>query len=170
MAASCLSSLEFDFVSHRPGLIDALTEHASEYSGVIFTSARSVMAIRSLVHEEHVPYDNVIQTWGCKAIYCVGEATSRAAAECLKSTPAIGDAGSAFALGLAIAERHAGGKLLFLCGNQRRDELPSVLKSKQVRIGRDAHGDAIGMLIRCRCRLMRLSHTHRGRVRALLEQ
>ena len=85
-----------------------------------------------MMHDDSAICDRVIQTWGSKLIYCVGEATSRAAAECLKSTPAIGNSGSASALGLAIADRHKTGKLLFLCGNQRRDELPTILAANNV--------------------------------------
>ncbi len=119
--------LEFDFV-HREALRDAL-EQPNSYDGLIFTSPRAVEAVGDAM--PWLPSENV--RWHDKSVFAIGSAT----ADALR---AIGfdsrgeESGSAEALADFIASRSFDRPLLFLCGDRRREVLPTRLRASGIEV------------------------------------
>lgn len=95
-------------------------QHPDRYAGLIFTSPRAVEAFSRA-------FPGTGDTgWKNKALFAVGPRTA-AAMRSLGYEPEGERTGSAEQLAAYILQRHAGGTLLFLCGDRRRDALPSLL-------------------------------------------
>lgn len=81
---------------------------------VIFTSANAV--------------NNVHVTPGNWQIYCLGGATLEAVTACFPHATILGTADNATALAALIVQQGHVRSAVFFCGDQRRDELPALLK------------------------------------------
>lgn len=117
----------FNFVN-RESLASSLS-HPHQFSGLIFTSKRSVEAVR----EASGPH--FTDDWRDKPVYVVGGGTGQAVLSMLGLTNIRGeDTGKAESLAeLIVRENGAGtGKYLFPKGNLARDILPSVLSSNGI--------------------------------------
>ena len=105
-----------------------LLKHPDRYTGLIFTSPRAVEAF-----SRAFPGTGIEKTgWENKTLFAVGPRTA-AAVRSLGYEPEGEGAGSAEQLGAYILKRRTGGTLLFLCGDRRRDVLPSLLREAGVR-------------------------------------
>lgn len=96
------------------------------YAGLIFTSPRAVEAFSRAFPETGDT------GWKSKVLFTVGPRTA-AAIRALGYKPEGESTGSAEQLAAYIRRRHTGGTLLFLCGDRRRDELPSLLHEAGIR-------------------------------------
>ena len=119
--------LSFDFIN-----IDMVLEeirNIEKYNGVVFTSQRAVEAFTKAVESD----PNLEKSFLSKVCYVVGEATGAKVIEKLKWSPDIvlgaSESGSASSLVSVIAKGEvSGAKLLFPCGNLKRNELEQGLK------------------------------------------
>ncbi|HTR29995.1 MAG TPA: uroporphyrinogen-III synthase [Puia sp.] len=86
----------------------------------VFTSSNAVNAIRPHVKE-------VVPEW---RIYCIDGATFEAVAEIFGERSVMGKSDSASGLATLIvrSETSRRGKVVFFCGDQRREELPLILR------------------------------------------
>jgi uroporphyrinogen-III synthase len=84
----------------------------------VFTSVNGVIAVRRWLT---TPLPNL-------RIYCIGGATHRAVVEAFGERAVVGKAGSAGELAKLIHTREKGDrkKIVFFCGDQRREELPAI--------------------------------------------
>jgi uroporphyrinogen-III synthase len=84
----------------------------------VFTSVNAVIAVRRWLT---TPLPDL-------RIYCIGGATHRAVVEAFGEQAVVGKAGSAGELAKLIHAREKGDKknIVFFCGDQRREELPSI--------------------------------------------
>jgi len=85
---------------------------------VIFTSMNAVEAVTDYMDE--------IPEW---RIYCIGSATERLVKEYFGEAAIAGTASDAAELAELIVEDEPGDEIIFFCGDQRREELPSILAS-----------------------------------------
>jgi uroporphyrinogen-III synthase len=85
---------------------------------VIFTSMNAVEAVVNYVDEQ--------PDW---QIYCIGHATRQLVMEHFGEEVIAGTAASAAELAELVIEDEPGNEIIFFCGNQRREELPSLLES-----------------------------------------
>ncbi len=67
-------------------------------------------------------------------IFCLGNATYRSIVQYFGEETIGGVAGTALALADTIIEKGNVRNAVFFCGDQRRDELPSILKNKQITV------------------------------------
>jgi uroporphyrinogen-III synthase len=88
---------------------------AGDAEVVVFTSARAVEAVRKRLQDA--------ADW---RIYCIGGSTREAVQSAFGDRTVVGSAGSARELAGLIGKREKG-KIVFFCGDQRREELPSIL-------------------------------------------
>lgn len=116
MEATCVPVLAFTF-PHQEALRERLQRPAA-YDGLICTSPRAVRALREAFAEPVVDAG----AWQAKTAYAVGPRTAEGLRD-LGFEPVGEESGSAAALASVIANK----KLLFLCGNRRRDTLPDAL-------------------------------------------
>ncbi|HUB60188.1 MAG TPA: uroporphyrinogen-III synthase [Puia sp.] len=108
MTLDVLSFIGIEFVE-----VDAVIPEVA-----VFTSVHAVTAVKRWLSG---PSPNL-------RIYCIGGATYRAVAEAFGERTAVGTAGSAGELAELIRDREAGPReeIIFFCGDQRREELPSI--------------------------------------------
>lgn len=103
-------------------------KYPDRYTGLIFTSPRAVEAFGRAF-----PGTGIGKTgWENKVLFAVGPRTA-AAIRSLGYEPEGESTGSAEQLAAYILKQHTGGTLLFLCGDRRRDVLPSLLREAGVR-------------------------------------
>ncbi len=105
-----------------------LLKHPDRYAGLIFTSPRAVEAFSRAFPETGIGKTG----WENKTLFTVGPRTA-AAIRSLGYEPEGEHTGSAEQLAAYILKRHTGGTLLFLCGDRRRDVLPSLLREAGIR-------------------------------------
>ena len=104
----------------------SLLKQPDRYAGLIFTSPRAVEAFgRTFPGTGDTGWEN-------KVLFTVGPRTA-AAIRALGYEPEGENTGSAEQLAAYILKRHTGGTLLFLCGDRRRDVLPSLLNKAGIR-------------------------------------
>ena len=97
---------------------------AVELTTVVFTSMNAVESVTAML-DGHVPEWN---------IYCMGH-TTKELVQAYFSTEAIaGTAGSASELADEIIANGEVEEVIFFCGNQRRDELPSKLEQRGISV------------------------------------
>lgn len=113
--------LRFEFVNERE-LRNAL-EHPRSYDGLILTSPRAVEALTMAM--PWLPTENVV--WHAKAIFAVGPRTA-SELRAIGFDPTGEGSGSAEMLAEYVLHRDFERPLLFLCGDRRRDTLPSRLR------------------------------------------
>lgn len=85
---------------------------------VVFTSMNAVEAVAGYMDEK--------PDW---RIYCIGGATQRLVKENFGQGAIAGTASDAAELAELIVEEDSDDEIIFFCGDQRRDELPSVLEA-----------------------------------------
>ena len=68
------------------------------------------------------------------AIYCIGNTTAQLIKKYFGELSIAGTANSAIELAKLIAAKNQIDEVIFFCGDQRRDELPEILRTKHVRI------------------------------------
>lgn len=89
---------------------------------VVFTSMNAVDAVTGLL-DGHVP------DW---TIYCIGTATGRLVKEYFDEEKIAGTASDAASLAMLIVEGRFADEVVFFCGDQRRDELPEMLRQQGI--------------------------------------
>lgn len=114
--AVCVPVLAFTF-PHQDALCTRL-QRPMAYDGLICTSPRAVRALREGLAGAGVD----AAAWHAKMVYAVGPRTAAALRD-LGFAPEGEESGNAATLASVIANK----KLLFLCGNRRRDTLPDAL-------------------------------------------
>ena len=121
-----LPGLTFEYSGQE--VLYNLLKHPDRYAGLIFTSPRAVEAFGRAF-----PGTGISKTgWEDKVLFTVGPRTA-AAIRSLGYEPEGESTGSAEQLAAYILKRHTGGALLFLCGDRRRDVLPSLLREAGIR-------------------------------------
>jgi uroporphyrinogen-III synthase len=89
---------------------------------VVFTSKNAVEAVA-------VKQKGQQPDW---TIYCIGNTTKQLVKKYFGETRIAGIANSATELAELIAEKHSTDKVIFFCGDQRRDELPDILRNNNI--------------------------------------
>lgn len=97
---------------------------STEKATVVFTSMNAVDAVVNFL-DGHQP------DW---SIYCIGTATGRLVKEYFGEEKIAGTANDAAMLASLIVEDRFVDELIFFCGDQRRDELPAILKQHEVEV------------------------------------
>lgn len=95
---------------------------STEMATVVFTSMNAVDAVTGFL-DGHQP------AW---TIYSIGTATARLIKEYFGEERIAGTANDAAALATLIAEDRFTDEVIFFCGDQRRDELPGILKQHDI--------------------------------------
>ena len=91
---------------------------------VVFTSMNAVEAVATWQNEEQPDWN----------IYCIGTTTNKLVAEYFGEHSIAGTANSAAELAeLIVADRFID-KVIFFCGDQRRDELPEILQQNNIEV------------------------------------
>lgn len=91
---------------------------------VVFSSANAVEAVASFATEGLPVWD----------IFCVGGKTADRAGSCFPSSHIAGKEDSAAELAGKILEESEADEVLFFCGDQRRDELPDILRDGGIEV------------------------------------
>lgn len=97
---------------------------ATETATVVFTSMNAVEAVASFL-------DGQQPGW---TIYCIGTATARLVKEYFGEERIAGRENDAAALAELIAEEALADEVIFFCGDQRRDELPAMLRQQDIEV------------------------------------
>lgn len=95
---------------------------STESATVVFTSMNAVDAVTIFL-------DSLQPDW---AIYSIGTATGRLVKEYFGEAKIAGTASDAASLAGLIAEDRFVDEVIFFCGDQRRDELPEILRQHEV--------------------------------------
>jgi uroporphyrinogen-III synthase len=103
---------------------EKVKEVAGEASSVVFTSKNSVNIVAGLLEGEKTNWK----------IFCISGATRDQVAECFGETSIAGTARNAEELAQVIAEKDMEKKIVFFCGDKRRDELPDSLDDHDVKV------------------------------------
>jgi len=116
------------FIETRPIIDKELSKKIKELltteATVVFTSMNAVDAVAA-----HISKDK--PDW---KVYCIGITTNKLVKQYFGEQAVIGTATNAAELaGLIVAERKTS-KLCFFCGDQRREELPSILRNNGIRV------------------------------------
>jgi len=90
----------------------------------IFTSMNAVEVVALQIKEKK-------PSW---KIYCIGTTTHQLVVEHFGQDAVIGTANDAEALAKLIVQDQPKGKLIFFCGDQRRDELPRILQQNYLEL------------------------------------
>lgn len=99
-------------------------EHAlTLVTAVVFTSMNAVEAVEEFILEE-------LPTW---KIYCIGNTTKQLVEKYFGESSIAGFADNATLLAETIVADNPD-ELIFFCGNQRRDELPEILRSNDIEV------------------------------------
>ena len=93
-------------------------------STVVFTSMNGVEAVANFL-EGNQP------DW---TIYCIGTATTRLVEEFFGKLKIAGTANDATSLASLIVEDRFTNEIIFFCGDQRRDELPAILRDEHFHV------------------------------------
>lgn len=107
--------------------IEVLQEIEQAYiltATIIFTSMNAVEAVASQAEGQEPEWN----------IYCIGNTTKELVAEYFGEERIFGTATSAAELAELIVEEAPDDEVLFFCGDQRRDELPEILRSNNIEV------------------------------------
>ena len=99
-------------------------QNPDAYEGLIITSQRAVSALQRFLPM----FSPLHEMWRTKPVYVVGPATKKSAEEMGFETRGERSL-NARNLAALVAEKQGNRALLFLCGEQRRDELPEALRA-----------------------------------------
>jgi len=91
---------------------------------IVFTSMNAVEAVAAWQNEEQPDWN----------IYCMGTTTSKLIQEYFGEHSIAGTANSAAELATLIAADRFIDKVIFFCGDQRRDELPEILEQNNIEV------------------------------------
>ncbi len=91
---------------------------------VVFTSMNAVDAVTTWQYEQQPDWN----------IYCIGTTTNKLVAENFGEASIAGTATSAAELAELIAADRFIDKVIFFCGDQRRDELPQILQQNNIEV------------------------------------
>ena len=101
---------------------EAINELTGKDIYVVFTSSNAVEAVSKMISGN--------PAW---KIFCVGNATAELANRCFDNA-VIGTAKDAAALAALILQQPKIKDVVFFCGDQRREELPSILQQNDVKV------------------------------------
>ena len=93
-------------------------------TAVVFTSMNAVDAVATYLEDARPDWK----------IYCIGNSTFQLAGEYFGKEKIAGTANSAKELAELIAENYENDELIFFCGDQRREELPDILKENGIEV------------------------------------
>ena len=91
-------------------------------AAVVFTSMNAVEAVAAQADEQEPAWN----------IYCMGHATKQLVIEYFGEERIVGTGDSATDLAELIIEEGVDDEVIFFCGDQRRDELPDLLRSNSI--------------------------------------
>ena len=91
---------------------------------VVFTSMNAVDAVAYYIEETQPEWQ----------IYCIGTTTNKLAAKYFGEASIAGTANDAESLAELIVEAASTDEVIFFCGDQRRDELPQILRSNDIEV------------------------------------
>jgi uroporphyrinogen-III synthase len=126
--AAGISIDELSFIETEP-IQDIATQQEIEQaylqsSTVVFTSMNAVDAVVAW-------QDGQLPDW---VIYCMGNTTKQKLKENFGDHSVVGTANNAAELAELIAEESDADEVIFFCGEQRRDELPTILRKKGIEV------------------------------------
>ncbi|KAG8226319.1 hypothetical protein J437_LFUL011432 [Ladona fulva] len=122
-----IPSIEFEFCN-----LDVLKEkllNPLSYSGIIFTSPRSVKAVSLALENLSLP-----QAWTSLPTFVVGETTHQTVENSLGLHADGKECGSAKELAPVVSSREFNKPLLFPCGNLKTDALANLLSENNVSV------------------------------------
>jgi uroporphyrinogen-III synthase len=100
-------------------------EHAFlQSTSVVFTSMNAVEAVNAKQQGQEPDW----------TIYCIGNATRQLIKKYFNEERIAGTANSAVELAKLIIEKHSINNVIFFCGDQRRDELPYLLRNNNISV------------------------------------
>ncbi len=102
----------------------AIDEALQQSITAVFTSMNAVEVVADQIKEK-------IPSW---KIYCIGTTTQQLVVNYFGQDAIAGTANDAAALAKLITEDQPKGKLIFFCGDQRRDELPEILAQNSIEV------------------------------------
>lgn len=116
------------FIETLP-ITDSKTQEAIETVGqlettIVFTSMNAVEAVAKLVSDAN-------SKW---TIFCIGTTTNRLVKKYFGAEKISGTANSAAELAELIIKSKQVNNLTFFCGDQRREELPEILRSNDINV------------------------------------
>ena len=124
--AAGISIDEFSFIETEPiQTIEVQQEIEQAYlqsATVVFTSMNAVDAVVTW-------QDGQQPDW---VIYCIGNTTKQLVKENFGANSVAGTAGSAAELAERIVEENDIKEVIFFCGDQRREELPAILRNSNI--------------------------------------
>ncbi len=91
---------------------------------VVFTSMNAVEVVAAKKKSQQPDW----------SIYCIGNTTRQLVKKYFGEKRIAGTANSSADLAKLIAEEHQTGKVIFFCGDQRRDELPDILRNNNIEV------------------------------------
>jgi uroporphyrinogen-III synthase len=107
-----------------PTLQSEIDEALQQSITAVFTSMNAVEAVADQINGKKP----------CWKIYCIGTTTQQLVVNYFGQDAIAGTANDAAALAKLIIEDQPKGKLLFFCGDQRRDELPEILQQNSIKL------------------------------------
>ena len=120
---------EIAFIETTPIVSAALQaqvkQAATKVSTVAFTSMNAVEAVADVLQQQ------APANW---QIYCIGTTTNLLVKKYFGDKAIVGTANSAAELATLIANNKSIKQVDFFCGDQRRDELPEILRNNQVAV------------------------------------
>ena len=90
----------------------------------VFTSMNAVEVVADQIKENKLSWK----------IYCIGTTTQQLVVNYFGQDAIAGTANDAASLAKLIIEDQPKGKLIFFCGDQRRDELPEILQQNSIKL------------------------------------
>ncbi|MFT3936917.1 MAG: uroporphyrinogen-III synthase [Chitinophagaceae bacterium] len=91
---------------------------------IVFTSMNAVEAVAEQMDDEQPDW----------MIYCIGQTTQQLAKKYFGENSIAGTAEDAAALASLIVEEAYTDSVIFFCGDQRRDELPDILRNNDIEV------------------------------------
>jgi uroporphyrinogen-III synthase len=107
-----------------PTLQSEIDEALQQSITAVFTSMNAVEAVADQIKEKKTNWK----------IYCIGTTTQQLVVNYFGQDAIAGTANDAAALAKLIIEDQPKGKLIFFCGDQRRDELPEILAQNSLEV------------------------------------
>jgi uroporphyrinogen-III synthase len=119
----CLSFIDTTPINNKD-LNKKIKELLLTESTVVFTSMNAVDAVASHITKSKPDWK----------VYCIGITTNKLVKHYFGEGVIIGTATNAAELAGLIVEDRKANKLSFFCGDQRREELPSILRNNGIRV------------------------------------
>ena len=104
-------------------LLKKIQEALATTTTIVFTSANAVEPVASKIEGQQL----------IQKIFCIGHSTKQSAVKYFGEISIAGVADNAKELATAILDANVS-ELIFFCGDQRRDELPALLKKYKVNV------------------------------------